>query len=122
MCNAGRILHHLKRNLWRPEARLLIVGFQGHGSLGRRILDGQPVVSIHGEKVVVRAKVHSLGGFSAHAGQKDLLRWLSALASSKPRVVLTHGEDRARKALSAEIRKRFGTATAMPRIGEVIEL
>jgi metallo-beta-lactamase family protein len=122
MCNAGRILHHLKRNLWRPEARLLIVGFQGHGSLGRRILDGQPVVSIHGEKVVVRAKVHSLGGFSAHAGQKDLLRWLSALAPSKPRVVLTHGEDRARKALSAEIRKRFGTATAMPRIGEVIEL
>jgi metallo-beta-lactamase family protein len=122
MCNAGRILHHLKRNLWKPEARLLIVGFQGHGSLGRRILDGQPVVSIHGEKVVVRAKVHSLGGFSAHAGQKDLLRWLSALAPSKPRVVLTHGEDRARKTLSAEIRKRLGTAAAMPRMGEVIEL
>jgi metallo-beta-lactamase family protein len=122
MCNAGRILHHLKRNLWRPEARVLIVGFQGHGSLGRRILDGQPAVSIHGEKVVMRAKVHSLGGFSAHAGQKDLLTWLSAIAPSKPRVVITHGEDRARKALSSEIRKRFGLTTSMPRMGEVVEL
>jgi metallo-beta-lactamase family protein len=122
MCNAGRILHHLKRNLWKPEARVLIVGFQGHGSLGRRILDGQPVVSIHGEKVVVRAKVHSLGGFSAHAGQRDLLKWLGAVAPSKPRVVLTHGEDKSRKALSAEIRRRYELATSLPSMGDVIEI
>jgi metallo-beta-lactamase family protein len=122
MCNAGRILHHLKRNLWKPEARLLIVGFQGHGSLGRRILDGQPIVSIHGEQVVVRAKVHSLGGFSAHAGQKDLLKWIGAVAPSKPRVVLTHGEDKSRKILAGEIRKHYGLATSIPHMGEVIEL
>jgi metallo-beta-lactamase family protein len=122
MCNAGRILHHLKHNLWREEARVLIVGFQGHGSLGRRLVEGQKMVSIHGEKVMVRAKVHTLGGFSAHAGQKDLLAWFSAVAPSKPRVILTHGEDKARRTLSAEIRKRFGVSSCLPRMGEVIQL
>ena len=122
MCNAGRILHHLKHNLWREEARVLIVGFQGYGSLGRRLVEGQKMVSIHGEKVMVRAKVHTLGGFSAHAGQKDLLAWFSAVAPSKPRLILTHGEDKARRSLSAEIRKRFGLSSHLPRMGEVIQL
>ena len=122
MCNAGRILHHLKRNLWREEAHVLIVGFQGHGSLGRRLVEGQKMVSIHGEKVMVRAKVHTMGGFSAHAGQKDLLAWYEAVAPSKPRLVLTHGEDKGRRALSAEIRKRFGSSSYLPRMGEVISL
>jgi len=90
MCNAGRILHHLKHNLWREEAHVLIVGYQGRGSLGRRNIEHQAVVSIHGEKVVVPAKVHALNGFSAHAGQSDLLKWLGAVAPSKPRVILTH--------------------------------
>lgn len=121
MCNAGRILHHLKRNLFRPEARVLIVGFQGHGSLGRRLLDAAPMVSIHGEKVVVRAKVHSLGGFSAHAGQKDLLKWFGGVAPSKPRVILSHGEDRARKALSGAISDRFQLKPTLPAMGDVIE-
>src|SRR3974390_3027289 len=122
MCNAGRILHRLKRNLWREEARVLIVGFQGHGSLGRRLVEGQQMVSIHGEKIMVRAKVHTLGGFSAHAGQKDLLNWFSAVAPSKPRVILTHGEDKARRVLSAEIKKRFGLSSSLPRMGEVVSL
>ena len=122
MCNAGRILHHLKHNLWREEASVLIVGFQGHGSLGRRLVEGQKAVSIHGEKVMVRAKIHTLGGFSAHAGQKDLLAWFGAVAPSKPRLILTHGEDKARRTLSAEIRKRFGLPSYLPRMGEVIQL
>ena len=122
MCNAGRILHHLKHNLWREESRVLIVGFQGHGSLGRRLVEGQKMVSIHGEKVMVRAKVHTLGGFSAHAGQKDLLAWLGAVAPSKPRLILTHVEDKARRTLSSEIRKRFGLSSYLPRMGEAIHL
>jgi len=122
MCNAGRIVHHLKRNLWKKEAHVLIVGFQAQGSLGRRLVEGQPRVSIQGEKVVVRAQVHTLGGFSAHAGQKDLLHWLGVVAPSKPRVVLTHGEDRARQTLAGEARKHFGLKSTLPRIGEVVEL
>src|SRR4029434_1652787 len=85
MCNAGRILHHLKANLWKPDTHLLIVGFQAHGSLGRKLVDGEKVVRIFGEKIAVKAQVHSLGGFSAHAGQTDLLRWFSSIASAKPR-------------------------------------
>jgi metallo-beta-lactamase family protein len=122
MCNAGRILHHLKDNLWRGESHVLIVGFQGHGSLGRRLVDGHQHVTIHGMQVVVRAQIHTLGGFSAHAGQKDLLDWLSPTVPSNPRVVLTHGEDDARKILGAQVQKRFGLKVSMPRMGEVIEL
>jgi metallo-beta-lactamase family protein len=99
----------------------MIVGFQGQGSLGRRLVDGQPTVSIAGEKVVVRAQVHTLSGFSAHAGQKDLLSWLGPIAESKPAVVLTHGEDAARKALAGEVRKNFGLESSLPRMGEVLE-
>ena len=121
MCNGGRILHHLKRNLWKKETHVMIVGFQGQGSLGRRLVDGQPTVSIAGEKVVVRAQVHTLSGFSAHAGQKDLLSWLGPIAESKPAVVLTHGEDGARKALAGEVRKTFGLESSLPRMGQVLE-
>lgn len=122
MCNAGRILHHLKHNLWRPGTHVLIVGYQGHGSLGRRLVDGEKVVSIHGEKVAVRAEVHTLGGFSAHAGQKDLLAWFDALAASNPRVVLTHGEESARAGLAKAVQQRFGIRCVLPDLGDVIEV
>jgi len=122
MCNAGRILHHLKANLWKPDTHVLIVGYQGDGSLGRRLVNGEPLVSIHGEKIAVKAKVHTLGGFSAHAGQTDLLRWFSALAPAKPRVVLTHGEEDARQALARSIQQRFKLKPALPQMGETIEL
>jgi metallo-beta-lactamase family protein len=122
MCNAGRIVHHLKHNLWKKETHVLFVGYQGQNSLGRRIVDGQPVVKIHGEQVVVRAQVHTLGGFSAHAGQKDLLEWLGAIAPGKPQVVLTHGEDNARNTLAREVKKRFGLKSLLPRMGEVVGL
>jgi len=122
MCNGGRVLHHLKQNLWRPETQLLFVGYQGHGSLGRRIIDGQDPIMIHGEKVMVRAAIHTLNGFSAHAGQKDLLGWFSAIAPSKPRVVLTHGEDRQRKELAKQIQRRFGLKSTMPKMGDIVEV
>ncbi|MGE3309498.1 MAG: MBL fold metallo-hydrolase [Limisphaerales bacterium] len=122
MCTAGRILHHFKHSLWRKGTHVLIVGYQSHGSLGRRLVEGEKVVSIHGEKIAVRAEVHTLGGFSAHAGQKDLIAWFAELAGSKPRVMLTHGEDRAREALAKQIDQRFGIRPALPGLGEVIEL
>ncbi len=122
MCNAGRILHHLKQNLWKPDTHVLIVGYQSHESLGRRLVEGDKLVSIHGEKVAVRAKVHTLGGFSAHAGQTDLLQWFSAIAPSKPRVILTHGEDEPRDALAKKIQQRFRLPSRLPKMGDSVEL
>jgi metallo-beta-lactamase family protein len=122
MCNAGRILHHLKANLWKPETHVLIVGYQGDGSLGRRLVEGEKLVSIHGEKIAVKAQIHTLGGFSAHAGQTDLLSWFSAIAPDKPRVVLTHGEDWQRQMLAQRIQQRFKLKSTLPRMGETITL
>jgi metallo-beta-lactamase family protein len=122
MCNAGRILHHLKQSLWNPKTHVLIVGYQGRGSLGRMLLEGAPRVVIHGEKIAVRAAVHTLGGFSAHAGQTDLLKWFAAVAPSKPRVVVTHGEDDGRQALATLIRRTHALNPVFPKMGESITL
>jgi metallo-beta-lactamase family protein len=118
MCNAGRILHHLRHNLWKPETHVVIVGFQSHDSLGRRLVDGAREVRIYGEVIKVRAKIHTLGGFSAHAGQTDLLRWFSAVAPRRPKVFLTHGENPARIALAAKIRELHQINPGLPGIGE----
>lgn len=122
MCNAGRILHHLRQNLWRPETTVLIVGYQASGTLGRLLVERVPQVTIFGEKVIVRARVHTLGGFSAHAGQTELLDWLGCLAGARPRVCLTHGEAPARAALAERVRARFGLEAAQPELGERVEV
>lgn len=122
MCNAGRILHHLRQNLWKSETRVIIVGYQAHGSLGRLLIDGAKEVKIFGEPIAVRASVHTLGGFSAHAGQRDLLHWFGAVAQSRPRVILTHGEDRARDALAKCIQNKYGIRCAAPGLHDTIEL
>lgn len=122
MCNAGRILHHLKAHLPKPETHVLIVGYQSEGSLGRRLVNGEKLVSIHGEKIVVNARIHTLGGFSAHAGQTDLLGWFSVIAPCKPRVALTHGEVGPRDALAKLIQERFSLKCALPDLGEILEL
>jgi len=122
MCNAGRILHHLKANLWKPETHVLIVGYQSQESLGRRLVEGEKVVRIHGEKIAAKAKVHTLGGFSAHAGQKDLLKWFDGIASSKPQVVLTHGEDGPRNALAKLIAQKHRLTATLPRMQQTISI
>ena len=122
MCNAGRVLHHLKANLWKPDTHVIIAGFQGRGSLGRQLVDGASHVTIHHEKIAVRAKIHTLGGFSAHAGQKDLLGWFDAIAPSKPRVVLVHGEDGPRETLAARIHERHGITPEIPTMGGIVTL
>jgi len=122
MCNAGRILHHLKQNLSEPSTHVLIVGFQGHGSLGRRLVEGEKVVSIFQERIPVRAKIHTLNGFSGHADQSELLKWFSTLAPAKPQVILTHGEERGRTALARLIQERHKLTAALPRQGQVIDV
>jgi metallo-beta-lactamase family protein len=123
MCNAGRIKHHLKHNLWRPGASIIIAGFQAQGTTGRQIVDGAKTVTIFGEKVAVRAKVFTIGGFSAHADQADLLKWVGHFTEkSKPRVFVTHGEPTSSQALAVKIRQRFGLDVYVPRWREVLSL
>jgi metallo-beta-lactamase family protein len=120
MCNAGRIMHHLRHNLWKPETHVMIVGYQGDGTLGRRLLDGAPKVRIFGEDIVVKAKISTLGGLSAHAGQSDLVKWFGTVAASKPKLVLSHGEDRGRVPLGKLIKEKYGIEPIMPEYGQTI--
>jgi metallo-beta-lactamase family protein len=122
MCNGGRILHHLRHNLARPGTMVLMVGYQSHGSLGRMLVDQKKFVTIFGEKIPVRASVHTFGGLSGHAGQTDLLRWLGTLAPCRPRVVLTHGEERSRKPLGRLIKERYRLEVEYPSLGGVVRI
>ncbi len=122
MCNAGRILHHLRHNLGNPEAHVIIVGYQANDTLGRMLVNGAKKVTIFGEVIYVRAQIHTMGGFSAHAGQTDLLKWFDVLAPSKPRVILTHGENGPRAALAKLIHEQHGQTPELPALHEVIEL
>ncbi|MFN0066014.1 MAG: MBL fold metallo-hydrolase RNA specificity domain-containing protein [Limisphaerales bacterium] len=118
MCSGGRIVHHLRHNLGRPGTHVLIVGFQARGSLGRRLVERDPQVRVLGDEITVRAQVHTLGGFSAHAGQTDLLKWFAHLAASQPRVLLTHGEDGPRRALAARLGELHGVRVELPELAE----
>ncbi len=114
MCTAGRIKHHLKHNLWRKGASIVIVGYQAVGSTGRKIVDGAKSVKIFRENVDVNAKVYTIGGFSAHADQKDLLEWVSNFKESKPRVFVIHGEPESSRKLAEKITGNFGLETHVP--------
>lgn len=122
MCNGGRIQHHMKFNLPHPSTHMLIVGYQGYGSLGRQLVDGAKQLKIHGQTIDVNATVHTLNGLSAHAGQNDLLNWFASLGRAKPRVVLTHGENPQREALAGEIEKAYGLKPLLPQLNEAIDI
>jgi len=122
MCTGGRIIHHLRHNLPIEGTVVLIVGYQSANSLGRRLVDGEKEVRIFGERIPVRASVHTMGGFSAHADQKGLLDWYGAVAPSKPRTIITHGEDQAREVFSELIETKYGVKTECPNLGDVIEI
>jgi len=131
MCEGGRIVHHLRHNLWRPGVQVLLVGYMASGTLGRELAEGASEVEIFGEPVAVRATVHVLDGFSAHADHDELLEWLGAVIGAgegsrlprgqSPRVVLTHGEDPERAALAEAVRQRFGIDAERPGPGAVLE-
>jgi metallo-beta-lactamase family protein len=122
MCTGGRILHHFKHNLWKPDVHVVFVGYQADGTLGRRILDGARKVTIMGTPIVVRARVHVLNGFSAHAGQSELVDWASHAAAGRPRIILNHGEDRPRLLLRERLLDRFGIEADLPEWGDITEI
>jgi metallo-beta-lactamase family protein len=107
MCSGGRILHHLKNNIWRPECHLLIVGYQAFGTLGRRIVDGAETVKLWGDEYRVRNQVHTIGGLSAHGDQADLISWYQSF-ENKPPLFLVHGERDAQNVLAEKMRRELG--------------
>jgi metallo-beta-lactamase family protein len=122
MCTGGRILHHLRHNLWRRGVHVMIVGFQPAGTRGRQLVDKAPFIRIWGDPIAVRAQIHTLGGFSAHAGQSALLEWAAHFRDAGPRFVLNHGEDRPRAALGALLSERLGVTVDTPAHHQTIDL
>lgn len=114
MCNAGRIKHHLKHNIWRPGASIVFVGYQGVGTPGRKIVEKAKKITLFNEDIDVAARIYTISGFSGHAGQDQLLAWLAPMAVNGTRVVLTHGEAKAQSILSGLIEKKFGIRPIIP--------
>ena len=120
MCSGGRIVHHLKHALWRENTSLIFVGYQAQGTLGRRIVDGAKLVRILGEEIAVRAKVYTINGFSAHADQKDLLRWIEYFRN-QPLFIVVHGEESVAEKFALLLRGK-GREVMVPRFGERFDL
>lgn len=118
MCNGGRIRHHLKHNLWRHNAHLLIVGYQSVGTPGRALVEGVETFKVAGEEVAVHAKIHTLGGFSAHASQSQLLEWINHF-DKHPKLYLVHGEAETKLQFQAFLAKH-GWAAEIPALNEQI--
>jgi metallo-beta-lactamase family protein len=119
MADAGRILHHLKHNLWRPESTVLFIGYQAEGTMGRRIIEGVPYVRIMGEEIAVRARIESIEGFSAHADQEELLAWIRKIKPPKM-TFLMHGEDEALGIFSRLLNTEIGLKTYAPQYGDTV--
>jgi len=121
MCDGGRIRHHFKHNIWRPECSIIFTGFQVQGSLGRHIIEGAKTARILGEEMAIRARVYTIGGFSAHADQKELLEWLGSF-QNKPTIFIVHGEESVALTFEQVVKERYGFTTYVPVKGEAFNL
>ena len=122
MCNAGRVKHHLKHNLWKPGAAVVFVGYQAMGTPGRLLVDGATSLRLYGEDVLVKAKIFTIGGFSAHAGQSQLIDWVKKFADSKLQVVLIHGEEKAQTILKGLLEENLQVHVHIPQYLEEMAL
>ena len=122
MCEAGRIRHHLKHNLWRPESTILFVGYQAVGTLGRMLTDGAKRVKLFGEEIAVQAEVRELPGISGHGDVKELLRWIRSFSPAPKKVFVNHGEDAVASGLAARLSEEFGIPATAPYSGEIYDL
>lgn len=121
MCEGGRIRHHLKHNIWRERCHVVIVGYQAQGTLGRRLVDGAETIKLWGESMRVAAKIHTIGGFSAHADCNGLAAWYQGYAG-RPPVALVHGEPRAMEPFAERLREAGARSVFMPQRGARIDL
>jgi Predicted exonuclease of the beta-lactamase fold involved in RNA processing len=118
MCEAGRIKHHLKHNLWRKECSILFVGYQAEGTLGRRLVDGAKRVKIFGEDISVNARIEMIEGFSGHADKNGLLDWIGSFNRKPHRIFIVHGEETVMNEFSASINSKYGIETVIPSKGD----
>ena len=114
MCDSGRIQHHLKHHLWREASHIVIIGYQAEGTVGRRIVDGAKTVRLFGEEIAIKAHIHTVGGFSAHADQKGLLEWLSHFKNPGMEIFVNHGEEKISVEFGEIIRQRFHLDATVP--------
>ncbi|MBM4783147.1 MAG: MBL fold metallo-hydrolase [Archangiaceae bacterium] len=121
MATGGRILHHLKHRVSDPKNTIVFVGYQSVGTRGRRMLDGEPTIRLHGQEVPVRAQLTQISGFSAHADWTEMLRWMDGFTTPPKQVLLVHGEDSALAALKTRVEAK-GWPTSIPRHLEKVEL
>lgn len=122
MCEAGRIKHHLKHNLWRKESAIVFAGYQAVGTLGRSILDGAPKVTIFGEEISVNASIYKLGNISGHADKAGILRWLAAFAPAMKKVFVIHGEEQVALGFCQYLIKELHYPAVVPKLGESFDL
>jgi metallo-beta-lactamase family protein len=122
MCEVGRIKHHLKHNLYRPESTVLFVGFQAEGTLGKKIMSGEKLVKIFGEEIAVNAEIRSLDAFSGHADQKGILTWIEKIEKKPKNIFLVHGEYTGQLVLKSEIEDKFSIKTIIPDMQETYTL
>lgn len=122
MCDAGRIRHHLKHNLWRPECTVLFVGYQSNGTLGRSLVDGAKQVKLFGEPIEVNARIDVLAGKSGHADQNGLINWVNSFSPKPQQVFVVHGEDGVTDTFAQLLTEKHGHTTVAPYNGEAWDL
>ena len=119
MCTGGRIKHHLKHNLWRPESSVIFVGYQAKGTLGRLIVDGAKTVKIYGEEIAVKSKIYTINGFSSHADQPVLMEWIGNF-ENKEIIYIVHGEPEAMEVFKEKLESKLSVKTHIVEKGEGI--
>ncbi|MCD6322636.1 MAG: MBL fold metallo-hydrolase [Clostridiales bacterium] len=122
MCDAGRIKHHLKHNLWKKDCTVLFVGYQAQGTLGRRLVDGEKSVRIFNETIEVNARIVMIDGFSGHGDKEDLDKYIEGFKSKPKKVFLVHGEEEQIEGFSIRLQNKYGLSTLIPNPGQTFEL
>ncbi len=122
MCEAGRIRHHLKHNLWKREASIVFVGYQAEGTLGRRLLDGEKIVKLFGDDIKVNAEIYNVEGFSGHADKIALLNWIGAFKEKPAKIFIVHGEKEAKEAFAKEVENKFNIRCTVPEYNVIYDI
>ena len=122
MCEAGRIRHHLKHNLWRKEASIVFVGYQAEGTLGSRLLDGEKCVKLFGEDIKVNAEIYNVEGFSGHADKPALLNWIGSFKEKPGKIFIVHGEKDSKEDFAKEVKEKFNINSIIPEYNVVYDI